>query len=122
MRKLCLCLFYAVCVFTIVFSLFWMALPRLEPAPDLSAETPPGSEPSLAAQTLPDPTAPCYILRDTGGRVAVYRCGTGSPDTLEQLTGIYVNLLPENDALRVKRGIPVYSRGQLQQLLEDLGG
>ena len=29
MRKLWLCLFYALCVFTIVFSLFWMALPRL---------------------------------------------------------------------------------------------
>ena len=28
MRKLWLCLFYALCVFTIVFSLFWMALPR----------------------------------------------------------------------------------------------
>ena len=25
MRKLWLCLFYALCVFTIVFSLFWMA-------------------------------------------------------------------------------------------------
>ena len=29
MRKLWLCLFYALCVFTIVFSLFWMALSRL---------------------------------------------------------------------------------------------
>ena len=33
MRKLWLCLFYALCVFTIVFSLFWMALPRLPPGP-----------------------------------------------------------------------------------------
>ena len=29
MRKLSVCLFYGLCVFTIVFSLFWMALPRL---------------------------------------------------------------------------------------------
>ena len=29
MRKLCVCLFYGLCVFTIVFSLFWMALPKL---------------------------------------------------------------------------------------------
>ena len=28
MRKLCTCLFYGLCVFTIVFSLFWMALPN----------------------------------------------------------------------------------------------
>ena len=27
MRKLSVCLFYGLCVFTIVFSLFWMALP-----------------------------------------------------------------------------------------------
>lgn len=39
MRKLCTCLFYGLCVFTIVFSLFWMALPKLSlPVPD------PGSE------------------------------------------------------------------------------
>ena len=29
MRKLSACLFYGLCVFTIVFSLFWMALPKL---------------------------------------------------------------------------------------------
>ena len=29
MRKVVLCLFYALCAFTIAFSLFWMALPRL---------------------------------------------------------------------------------------------
>mgnify|MGYP000798620512 CR=1 FL=1 len=35
MRKLCTCLFYGLCVFTIVFSLFWMALPKLSlPVPD----------------------------------------------------------------------------------------
>ena len=36
MRKLALCLFYGLCTFTIAFSLFWMALPRLNarsPAP-----------------------------------------------------------------------------------------
>ena len=30
MRKLSVCLFYGLCVFTIVFSLFWMALPKLQ--------------------------------------------------------------------------------------------
>ena len=29
MRKVWLCIFYALCIFTIVFSLFWMALPSL---------------------------------------------------------------------------------------------
>ena len=122
MRKLCLCLFYGLCVFTIVFSLFWMALPRLE-LPASSAEETPVPEPSRAAQTAPSLTAHSYYLCDKGGKVAVYRCGTdGAPDVLEETTDIYVNLLPENDALRVKRGITVYSERELDLLLEDLGG
>ena len=36
MRKFGLCLFYGLCVFTIAFSLFWMALPRL-PLPEAPA-------------------------------------------------------------------------------------
>ena len=35
--------------------------------------------------------------------------------------GIYTNLLPENDALRIKRGVTVYSERELDLLLEDLG-
>ena len=38
--------------------------------------------------------------------VAVYTCGPdGSPTRLARQTDIYVNLLPENDALRVKQGM-----------------
>ena len=115
MRKLCVCLFYGLCVFTIVFSLFWMALPKLRlPVPDPGSEAPPSSAADLAAQS--------YRLCDKGGRVAVYRCGTdGQPEVLVTITGIYTNLLPENDALRIKRGVTVYSERELDLLLEDLG-
>ena len=122
MRKVVLCLFYALCAFAIAFSLFWMALPRLalpSPAPgaDSAAETPVPSEPSLAGQ----PTQ--YLLRDEGGMVAVYTCGPdGSPTRLARQTDIYVNLLPENDALRVKQGMTVTGDTALQEVLEDLGG
>lgn len=123
MRKFGLCLFYGLCVFTIAFSLFWMALPRL-PLPEAPAdETPPisGSVSSLVQAAAP--TAAGYYLCDTGGRVAVYACNAdGTPGTLQQLTGIYVNLLPENDVLRIRRGIRVHSLPELQALLEDLGG
>lgn len=123
MRKLCTCLFYGSCVFTIVFSLFWMALPKLRlPVPDAGSEAPPSSAASLAAQGLPELEACRYRLCDKGGRVAVYRCGTdGQPDALVTVTGIYTNLLPENDALRIKNGITVYSERELDLLLEDLG-
>ena len=122
MRKFGLCLFYGLCVFTIAFSLFWMALPRL-PLPEAPAdETPPisGSVSSLVQAAAP--TAAGYYLCDTGGRVAVYACNAdGTPGALQQLTGIYVNLLPENDVLRIRRGIRVHSLPELQALLEDLG-
>ena len=131
MRKLCVCLFYGLCVFTIVFSLFWMALPKLRlPVPDPGSEVPPSSAadlaaqalPELAAQALPELAAQSYRLCDKGGRVAVYRCGTdGQPEVLITITGIYTNLLPENDALRIKRGVTVYSERELDLLLEDLG-
>ena len=114
MRKVVLCLFYALCAFAIAFSLFWMALPRLALP----------SEPNLAAQTLPDTGQPTqYLLRDEGGMVAVYTCGPdGSPTRLARQTDIYVNLLPENDALRVKHGMTVTGDAALQEVLEDLGG
>ena len=122
MRKLWTCLFYGLCVFTVLFSLYWMALPRL-PLPSSSGSETPVSEADLAAQAVPDLAARHYLLCDKGGQVAVYLCDAeGKPETLLQLTGIYVNLLPESDALRIKRGIPVYSRRELDLLLEDLGG
>ena len=82
------------------------------------------AEPSLAAQTLPDTGQPTqYLLRDEGGMVAVYTCGPdGSPTRLARQTDIYVNLLPENDALRVKQGMTVTGDAALQEVLEDLGG
>ena len=54
--------------------------------------------------------------------MAVHTCrADGTPGTLIRVTGIYTNLLPENDALRIKRGIVVNSPQELDLLLEDLG-
>ena len=100
MRKVWLCIFYALCIFTIVFSLFWMALPSL-PFPADSGEETPASEPGLAAQ------GSCS--------------GNGLPDKRLLRTGIYVNLLPEADALRLKQGLYVTGETALRALLEDLG-
>lgn len=121
MRKLLLCLFYGLCTFTIVFSLFWMALPKIPWPADSSSASPPPLE--LAAQAAPSLVPEYFYLCDQGGRIAVYRSSAdGSPGSLLELTEIYVNLLPENDALRVKNGITVHTRRELDLLLEDLGG
>ena len=54
--------------------------------------------------------------------MAGYTCrADGTPGTLIRVTGIYTNLLPENDALRIKRGLVVNSPRELDLLLEDLG-
>ena len=63
-----------------------------------------------------------YYLCDEGGRLAVYSCtADGTPRQRLELTDIYVNLLPEQDALRFKAGYLVWSRQELETLLEDLG-
>ena len=123
MRKFWLCLLYSLCIFTIVFSLFWMALPKI-PFP---AETPDSGASSsasgIAAQGEAEQSIRRYYLCDKGGRVAVYQCdASGTPETLWQWTEIYVNLLPENDCLRIKRGITLGSEREVDLLLEDLGG
>lgn len=86
------------------------------------SETDPASPLSLAAQAVPQTDTARYCLQDSGGRVAVYTCrADGTPGTLIRVTGIYTNLLPENDALRIKRGLVVNSPRELDLLLEDLG-
>lgn len=123
MRKLYTCLFYGLCVFTVTFSLYWMSLPKLTlPAP-AGSETPPSSEQlSLAAQAVPESGVQYYLLKDSNGRVAVYRCDSeGNAGALVTVTGIYTNLLPENDLLRLRRGVVVRSERELDLLLEDLG-
>ena len=110
MRKVWLCIFYALCIFTIVFSLFWMALPSL-PFPADSGEETPASEPGLAAQGSAGQSGTDF-----------YTCSdNGLPDKRLLRTGIYVNLLPEADALRLKQGLYVTGETALRALLEDLG-
>ena len=54
--------------------------------------------------------------------MVVYTCsGNGLPDKRLLRTGIYVNLLPEADALRLKQGLYVTGETALRALLEDLG-
>ena len=62
--------------------------------------------------------SPAYILRDEGGRVAVYQAGA---DTPEKVYDIYTHLLPPEDTQKLQQGIPVDTEAELQALLEDLG-
>lgn len=70
----------------------------------------------------PRRTLPATACGTAAGGWQVYTCrADGTPGTLIRVTGIYTNLLPENDALRIKRGLVVNSPRELDLLLEDLG-
>ena len=60
-----------------------------------------------------------YRLAELDGQVAVYAAGdAGAP---ARLTPIRVRLLPAEDRLRLREGIPARDRRELAMLLEDLG-
>ena len=81
MRKVWLCIFYALCIFTIVFSLFWMALPSL-PFPADSGEETPASEPGLAAQgSAGQSGTDFYLCGRAGGRLHLLRQRTARQAT-----------------------------------------
>lgn len=62
--------------------------------------------------------APVYLLRDTGGHLALYAAdGTGPLAEYD----IYTHLLPEQDVLALQSGVPVRSESELQERLEDYG-
>ena len=62
--------------------------------------------------------APEYLLRDNGGKVALYTADGDGP--LAQYD-IYTHLLPQADALALQEGVPVQDEAELQRRLEDLG-
>lgn len=128
MRKLWYYLYYGLCAFTIVFSLYWMATmpPRsassVSPSSSSSSSTPSLRAGNSLADVPQETQQEGYYLCDEGGRLAVYRCGAdGKPTQRLELTEIYVNLLPEPDALRIKQGLVVWGDQELASLLEDLG-
>lgn len=125
MKKLWYCLFYALCVFTLAFSFAWMLPPRPGLPPASSGEASSGSAlPDVQAQGPASGVAlpQGFYLCDEGGRLAVYTCDAdGQPLQRVELTEVYVNLLPESDALRIKQGLVVWGEQALASLLEDLG-
>ena len=65
------------------------------------------------------PAPPRYLLKDSGGHVALYTAeGTGPLATYEE---IYTRLLPESDVLALQQGVFVSDEAELQRRLEDYG-
>ncbi|WP_394962747.1 BofC C-terminal domain-containing protein [Candidatus Allofournierella excrementigallinarum] len=98
MTKVWVSLLAVACAASLGLSLFWMARP---------ART--GPESAFAAP---------YILKDHGGRLAVFASEGGEP---LQVYDVYIHLLPEGDVAALQKGIPVESEERLDRLLEDFG-
>lgn len=98
MTKLWVALLAVLCAAGLALSLFWMTRPAA-PAPDSTLAAP-------------------YILKDHGGKLAVF-----APEGSEplQVYDVYTHLLPESDVAALQKGIPVESEERLDRLLEDFG-
>lgn len=98
MTKVWVSLLAAVCALSLGLSLFWMVRP---------------------ARTDPESAAAApYILKDHGGRLAVFAAEGGEP---LRVYDVYTHLLPESDVASLQKGIPVESEERLDRLLEDFG-
>ena len=99
MSKAWFLLLALLCAAALTLSVWWMLRPaRFEPGRPQSAAL--------------------YLLRDSGGRLALCQEGSGEPIALYD---VYTRLLPEEDVLRLQEGIPVRDAEELQRLLEDFG-
>ena len=99
MTKLWAPLLAVLCAAGLGLSLFWMVRPAR-----------PAEGPASSA-------AP-YLLKDWGGRLAVFSPGGSEPLRVYE---VYTRLLPEPDVAALQEGIPVESEERLDRLLEDFG-
>lgn len=60
-----------------------------------------------------------YILRESEGIIAVYKIGKDNKEEIEELTGISIQYLTENDKMEIKQGIRVYGKEELNTILEN---
>ena len=60
-----------------------------------------------------------YILRDKDGYLAIYTVDSYGNETLKNMTQIVTAYLPETDIMRLKEGIKVVGKEELNATLED---
>lgn len=60
-----------------------------------------------------------YILRKKEDVIAIYKLDEEGKETLDELTGISVEYLTENDKMEIEKGIKVYGKEELNSMLED---
>ena len=69
-------------------------------------------------QPIDQPTQTAYIVKEYGGKVAVFNPDETQPMAVYE---VYVHLLPENDIELLRKGIPVDDDYTLLKTLENFG-
>lgn len=60
-----------------------------------------------------------YVLRQSEGVIVVYKIDEEGRENLEEMTGISVEYLTENDKMEIEEGIEVYGKEELNSVLEN---
>lgn len=60
-----------------------------------------------------------YILREQDGYIGIYKLSNNGEEELVKLTSVLVQYLPETDMLNIKEGLKVYTKENLNKILED---
>lgn len=97
MAKIWVWFLILLCGISLFFSVFWM----VDPLPE-------NRDSSLSS----------YILKDWGGKLALFRAEETVPLEIYEL---YTHLLPEQDAEQLRHGIPLRDLDEVNRLLEDFG-
>lgn len=60
-----------------------------------------------------------YKIKENNGYIAVYKIDKNGEESLEKTTDIWANYLAKGDIEKIKNGIIVYSKKELNKTLED---
>lgn len=60
-----------------------------------------------------------YIIKEKDGYIAIYTINENNKETLQEMTQILTAYLPEEDLIRLKEGIQIQGKENLNQALED---
>lgn len=60
-----------------------------------------------------------YTLKEKDGLIAIYKQENDGTENLEEITGIGIEYLEESDKTKIKQGIKVYGKEELNSILED---
>ncbi len=60
-----------------------------------------------------------YLVKEKDGLIAIYKEEASGIENLEEVTGVSIEYLAEDDKTKIRQGIRVYGKEELNSILED---